>query len=257
MLKKIIVIKLGGSTFNSQGTILEDLVSLQREGIAIVVVHGGAQRVSEWLGRLGIATQFINGLRVTDAETLKVVVAVLAGLVNKELVLTLEAAGGKAIGLSGVDGSILEAKMRNDELGYTGEVIKVNPKPIETILEAGYIPVIAPLSLQAGGGGLLNINGDHAAGEIAAAIEAEKLLFLTDVEGVYDSSGNLLQRLSFREVKELLGNVVASGGMIPKLEACLRALPKINVARIIDGRVPHILLKEKDGGEKGTTIVKE
>jgi acetylglutamate kinase len=194
---------------------------------------------------------------VTDAETLKVVVAVLAGLVNKELVSAIESAGGRAIGLSGVDGNLLEAKVKNGELGYTGEIIRANPEPIKAILEAGYIPVIAPASLRADGAGMLNVNGDPAAGEIAAAIKAERLIFLTDVEGVYNGSGKLLPRLSLNEVARLLESGVASGGMIPKLEACIRAFPKVAMARIIDGRVPHILLKEKDGGEGGTTIVSE
>ncbi len=258
-LNKILVIKLGGSTLGSHDTIVADLVTLQKKGMLPVVVHGGADMVTDWLGRLGISTRFVKGLRVTDAETLKVVVAVLAGLVNKELVAAIEALGGKAIGLSGIDGGLLQAKVKDAEMGYVGEVVKVNPAPLTTILEAGFIPIIAPLSLQSPSESgekvnILNVNGDTAAGEIAAALGAEKLVFLTDVAGIYDSSGKLIPKLSLVEATNLLTSRIASGGMIPKIEACLRALPAVPITRIIDGRLPHALLKELEGRGEGTTI---
>ena len=251
---KPIVIKLGGSTFGSQDTILEDLVSLQKRGKQLVVVHGGGELITDWLKRLGIPTRFVGGLSVTDAETLKVVAAILAGLANKELVAAIQALGGKALGLSGVDGGLLEATIKDVELGYVGEVVKVNSAPLFPIFEAGYMPVIAPLSFQPSTGVLLNVNGDTAAGAIAAEIGAERLIFLTDVAGVCDSSGKLIPRLSPKEARALLDSGIASGGMIPKLEACLRALPRVSVTRIIDGRVPHALVEEIEGKGKGTTI---
>ena len=145
---KVIVIKLGGSTLGNHDTTLEDLVTLQQKGVLPVVVHGGGNEVTDWLGRLGISTRFVNGLRVTDAETLKVVTAILAGLVNKELVATIEALGGKAIGLCGIDGGLLQAEVKDIEMGYVGEIVRVNPEPLTAVLKAGFIPVIAPLSLQ-------------------------------------------------------------------------------------------------------------
>jgi acetylglutamate kinase len=256
---KPLVIKIGGSTFGSGDTTVEDLVALQKRGVPLVVVHGGGNAVSDWLGRLGITTSFVRGLRITDLETLKVVTAVLAGLVNKELVSTVWCSGGKAVGLSGVDGGLILAKNRTPELGYTGEELKVNVAVIEVLLEAGYIPVIAPVSLGLLEGSdmdtnLLNVNGDTAAGEIAAALKAEKLIFLTDVPGLYDSSKKLIHELSPGDAKELVASGVASGGMVAKIEACLMALTKVPVARIIDGRVSHALLNEVEGKGDGTTI---
>ena len=256
---KPLVIKIGGSTFGSGDTTVEDLVALQKRGVPLVVVHGGGNAVSDWLGRLGISTSFVRGLRITDLETLKVVTAVLAGLVNKELVSTVWRLGGKAVGLSGVDGGLMLAKNKTPELGYTGEELKVNVAVIEMLLEAGYIPVIAPVSLGSIEGSnvdinLLNVNGDTAAGEIAAALKAEKLIFLTDVPGLYDSSKKLIYKLSPGDAKELVVSGVASGGMVAKIEACLMALTKVPVARIIDGRVSHALLNEVEGKGDGTTI---
>lgn len=257
---KPIVVKLGGSTLGSHDTTLEDLITLQKRKVPVVVVHGGGKEITEWLGRLNIPTRSVRGLRVTDAETLKVVVAVLAGLVNKELVAAIESHGGHAIGLSGVDGGLLQAQVKDAELGYVGEVVKVNPTPLTAALGINYIPLVAPLGLQltaesGEAGSILNINGDTAAGEIAAALGAEKLIFLTDVAGVCDKSGNLIPRLSAEEARGLIASGVASGGMIPKLEACLSALSTVSVTRIIDGRAPHALLREVEGGEGGTTVV--
>ena len=256
-MKKPIVVKIGGSTLGRHDTTLEDLVALQKEGRTLVVVHGGASIVSEWLSRLGIPTKFEKGLRVTDKQSLDVVAAVLCGLVNKELVIGIQALGGRAIGLSGVDGGFIEARIKDAALGYVGEVVKVNPEPIEAILKGGYIPIIAPLGLAAKGrkSEKLNVNGDPAAGDIAAALEAERLIFLTDVPGILDSSGVLLPRLSADEASALIGSGVVSGGMIPKVEACLRALSTVPVTQIVDGREPHALLQALSGKGDGTTIV--
>jgi acetylglutamate kinase len=254
-----IAVKIGGSTLGSTDTTIEDLVTLQKRGVPLVVVHGGANVVSSWLGRLGIVTSFVRGLRITDLETLKVVTAVLAGLVNKELVSAIWRSGGKAVGLSGADGGLILAKNKTPELGYTGEELKVNVAVIEILLKAGYIPVIAPVSLGLLEGSdadtnLLNVNGDTAAGEIAAALKVEKLIFLTDVPGLYDNSKNLIRRLNPQDARELIDYGVASGGMVAKIEACLLAMTKVPLTRIIDGRVPHALLDEFEGKGDGTTI---
>jgi len=254
-----LVIKIGGSTLGSTDTTVEDLVTLQKQGVSLVVVHGGGNAVSDWLARLSIPTSFIRGLRVTDLETLKVVTAVLAGLVNKELVSAIWRAGGMAVGLSGVDGGLILAKNKTKELGYTGQELIINVAVIEILLKAGYIPVIAPVSLGLSEGSdadtnLLNVNGDTAAGEIAAALKVEKLIFLTDVPGIYDRSDKLIRKLNPKSAREMIKNGVASGGMVAKVEACLLALSKIKVARIIDGRAPHALLDEVEGKGDGTTI---
>jgi len=240
-----IVIKIGGSTLGKHDTTLEDLVRLQKQGLSLAVVHGGGQEISAWLAKLGISTSFVNGLRVTDAETLKVVAAVLGGLVNKELVVDIQALGGKAIGLSGADGNLLRASPKNSELGYTGEIVKVDPEPLRLLLQAGYIPVVAPISISLAEGEattLLNVNGDAAAGEIAAALGAETLIFLTDVDGIHDESGNVVPRLNLNEARKMLASGAVSGGMIPKVEASIKALPTVPTVRVIDGRMPHALL---------------
>ena len=259
MKKEITVVKIGGSTLGNHDTTLEDLVELQKQGKSLVVVHGGAKVTSGWLARLGISTSFMNGLRVTDAETLRVVAAVLGGLVNKELVVAIQALGGKAIGLSGSDGNLLRATIKSPELGYVGEIMAVDPAPLRLLLEKGYMPVVAPISFGSVGDRvtLLNINGDAAAGEIAAALAAEKLIFLTDVDGICSASGKVISKLNIAEVKALLNSEVASGGMIPKIEACLKALTTVPLVRIIDGKLPHALLNETKNGIGGTTIVPE
>lgn len=259
MRSKTIVVKIGGSTLGNHDTTLQDLVKLQKEGVHLVVVHGGAQEVSNWLAMLGIPTNFVKGLRVTDAETLKVVTAILGGLVNKELVVGIQALGGNAIGLSGADGGLLRAKAKNSELGYAGEIVSVDPTSLRLLLEAGYMPVVSPVSSGFVGEQttLLNVNGDAAAGEIAAALTAQRLIFLTDVNGVYNESGKRLPRLSIAEAKGMLASSTASGGMIPKIEACLRALTTVSLARIIDGTKSHALLKEMENAEEGTSIVAE
>lgn len=242
----------------SQDTTIEDVVSLQRQGKSLVIVHGGGKIITDWLEKRGIPTRFVNGERVTDEATLEVVVSVLAGLVNKEIVADINALGGMAIGISGVDGGLIEGRIKDRELGYIGEVVKVNLSPLEALLKSGYIPVVAPVSLNAGkpekAPRVLNINADAVAGEVAAAIGAERLIILTDVVGVCDQSGNLLPRLSPDEAEALLASGVASGGMIPKIKACLRALSGTPLTRIIDGRQPQALLREIEGKGGGTTI---
>lgn len=257
--KEVVVVKLGGSTLGSHDTTLYDLVALQKRGILCVLVHGGANVVTEWLDRLRMKTRFVKGLRVTDGETLKVVVAILAGLVNKQLVAAITAHGGKALGLCGIDGGLIEASVKDAEMGYVGEVVRVNPASLKAVLQAGFIPVVAPLSIESSpapgeNGFILNVNGDTAAAGIAAALGADKLVFLTDVVGIKDGSGGLITHLSRQEAGDLILSGVASGGMIPKIEACLQALPSVSVARIINGKLPHALIREADGAMEGTTI---
>jgi acetylglutamate kinase len=259
---KVIVVKLGGATLGSHDTAIEDIVKLQKQGKSLVVVHGGGKVITDWLEKQGISTRFVHGERVTDETTLEVVISVLAGLVNKEIVAAISSLGGKAIGISGVDGALIQGRIKDKELGYIGEVVKVNPAPLETLLKSGYIPVVAPVSLYAvdkpdKAPRVLNINADAVAGEIAAATGAERLIFLTDVVGVCDQSGNLLPNLSPDEAEALMASGVASGGMIPKIKACLKALSGTATACIIiDGRQPHALLNEIEGHGIGTTIQK-
>ena len=255
-----IVVKIGGSTLGSHDTSLRDLVKLQQEGREVVVVHGGGNVISQWMQRQGLAPRFVGGLRVTDAPSLEIVVAVLTGLINKELVSMMQEFGGRAVGLSGIDGCMIEAKIGNPELGFVGEVTNVNSDLIRALLDSGYIPIIAPLGVHVrdgseNAGSPLNINGDTVAGELAYALEAERLILLTDVTGVMDGGGRVIRRLDRRRANILFNSGVVQGGMIPKLAACLRALERSPVANIIDGRQPNALLDCVRGDSSGTTIV--
>lgn len=257
-IDKVIVVKIGGSTLGQHDTTLEDIVELQKRGFNLVVVHGGGKVITEWLARGGASSQFVKGERVTDKAGLEVVTAVLAGLVNKELVASINGLGGKAIGISGADGALIQGKIKDAALGYVGTIVKVNIAPLEALLRAGYVPLISSVSMNAerpeAAPPLLNVNADTAAGEIAAAIRAEKLIFLTDVAGICDASGGLLSALSAPEAGVLIASGVASGGMIPKIKAGLKALSYNAIIRIIDGRQPHALLHEVEGQAGGTTI---
>lgn len=258
-MKKVMVVKIGGSTLGGQDTTFEDIVYLQQQGRALVVVHGGAKVVTEWLNRQGTPTRMVHGERVTDRPALEMVTAVLGGLVNKEIVATINTLGGRAVGICGADGALIQSRLRDDNMGYVGAVVKVDVGPLKILLKAGYVPVVAPLGLYAfdrpgNAPRLLNINGDTLAGEIAAAIGAEELIFLTDVPGIRDRQGKLLPRLTPREAEALMASGEASGGMIPKIKSCLKALSRISVTRIIDGRQPHALLREVERRGEGTTI---
>lgn len=256
-----IVVKIGGSTLGSHDTSLKDLVTLQKQGLNVVVIHGGGNVISEWMQRQGIPPRFVNGLRVTDAPSLDIVVAVLTGLINKDLVCLLHQLGGQAIGISGIDGGILEAHIANPELGFVGEITRVNHKPIQTITSSGFIPMIAPLAMHQHDGSPhagkpLNINGDTVAGEVARAMNAERIIFLTDVAGVMDGNGRVLNNLDRRRANILRQSGVIRGGMIPKLEACLIALENVPQAEIIDGTQPEALLNCVQGNSTGTKIVR-
>jgi len=253
------VVKIGSVALSSEDTSVDDIVALQKQGKRMIVTHGGGKLVSKWLEKQGLTTKFIHGERVTDQASLEVVIAVLSGLVNKEIVSSIQNRGGQAIGISGIDGGLIQAKIKNADLGYVGIVTKVNTELLEMLLDAGYIPVVSPISLhpvpEAREMGL-NINADDVAGEIAAAVGAERLVLLTDVAGVCDQSGKLLPRLSIDEAEALIASGVASGGMIPKIKACLKALAGAATACIIDGRKPYALLGEvEESGGGGTKIV--
>lgn len=253
-----IVIKIGGSTLGSHDTTLHDLVTLQRQGINSVVVHGGGKIISDWMAKQGVMPRFVRGLRVTDAPSLDIVVAVLTGLINKNLVASMVELGARSIGISGADDGMLRANIRDPELGLVGDIVNVNTDPIKAVLESGCIPIIAPVGVKMGEDGtaptLLNINADTAAGEIAAALNASRLVFLTDVQGVLDTTRRLIPRLTERQARGLISSNVAAGGMIPKLEACLTALHSGGVSHIIDGREPSALIDVVSGATLGTRI---
>ncbi|MDA1226336.1 MAG: acetylglutamate kinase [Chloroflexi bacterium] len=258
-----IVVKIGGSTLGNHDTTLQDLLELQREGMNPVVVHGGGKIISEWMEKQGVRPRFVRGLRVTDEPSLDIVVAVLTGLINKNLVASLVNMGAKAMGISGADGGMLRAEIKDSELGLVGNVVSVNTDPIWAIMNAGCIPVIAPVAMLVGEDSpdhnnfeatLLNINADTAAGEIASALNAERLVFLTDVDGVLDNSRRLIPRLTERQAIGLIRSNVAAGGMIPKLEACVTALKAGGIAQIIDGRKPLALKDTVAGKTFGTRV---
>ena len=254
-----IVVKIGGSTLGEHDTTLRDLVALQKDGMNPVVVHGGGKTISDWMAAQNVRPVFKDGLRVTDEDSLKIVVAVLAGLINKELVSQIAAEGGRAIGLSGADGGMLTARVKDPALGYVGEVMSVDTGAIDAAVSAGYIPVIAPVA-RCGpespiyANSLMNINADTAAGEIAVALSARRLYFLTDVEGVLDRGRRLISRVTERQAAALTSAGTISGGMIPKIEACVRALQAGGQSHIIDGRQPGALRQSIDGELLGTRI---
>jgi len=257
-MEQVNVIKIGGSTLGSEDSTLDDLVALQRQGRLCVVVHGGGKVITDWLGKMGAGTTFIQGERVTDQATLGVVAAVLAGLVNKEIVAALVCRGGKAAGLSGVDGGTVRGKIKDEKMGFLGTPVQVDTTLIRNLLAAGYIPVVAPISLNDGlpasGPQILNINADTVAAAIAAALESPELIFLTDVDGIRGADGKILPRLSSDAARELIASGVASGGMVPKINACLRAASRNVAARIVDGRQPHALRQCVEGQGGGTVI---
>lgn len=250
------VVKLGGSTLGAHDSSLADIAAARREGVPIVVVHGGGPTVSAWLARAGMHAEFVRGLRVTDAASLEIVVAVLAGLVNKQLVAELSALGAPAVGLSGADSLMLQARRHDAELGFVGKIERVNPYAVEELLRLGHLPVIAPIAIETEGGRaqLLNTNADTAAGALAAALRAERLVFLTDVDGVLDADGRVLPRLSASDARALIASGVAAGGMIPKLEAGIRAASAGCATRIVNGGAPGALAAARSAGG-GTTIV--
>lgn len=256
LVNKTIVIKLGGNALDEQETILQDIVWLRSLRANPVLVHGGGPHISAWLKRIGKETRFINGLRVTDDETMTVARMVLVGQINQELVRLIAKLGGRAIGLSGLDGAMIRAWREDEALGLVGRVdsTSLDLRPIQMLIERGYIPVIAPVALGEHGE-CLNINADTVAAEIARAMHAEKLILLTNVIGICDRAGNLISELTVSKTLDLIEQGVITGGMIPKVHACIHALDTVHRTHIIDGRIPHVLIRElfTDGGA-GTMI---
>ena len=261
---KTIVVKYGGNAMTSEDLkeqVMEDIVLLSMVGIRVVLVHGGGPELSGLMQRLGKKPEFIDGLRVTDKETIDMAQMVLAGKINKSLVNLLQMKGGQAIGLSGMDGRLIEAKIRDPKYGYVGDVTKINGDVITTLLDSGYIPVISTLGCDTEGN-TYNINGDTGAGKIASAIGAERLIMMTDIEGIMrdrEDPYSLISSLTIEEAEQLTKEGVISGGMIPKVRCCTDALNEgVKAAVIIDGRVPHAVLMEilTDEGA-GTLFTKE
>ncbi len=247
---KTVVVKYGGSAMEDEALkkeVMGDVVLLTLVGVKIVLVHGGGPEISATLKKLGKESTFVGGLRVTDKETVEVAQMVLAGKVNKGLVNLIQNVGGRAVGISGMDGHLIEAKMLDESLGYVGEIVAIHPEPIRDLLEKGYIPVVSTLGCDKAGN-VYNINADTAAAYIAGALQAESLINMTDTKGVLSNAADpqsLIPRLSLGEIPALQASGVITGGMIPKLECCAHAVEKgANRAFIIDGRVPHAILIE-------------
>jgi acetylglutamate kinase len=247
---KTVVVKYGGSAMEDtafQKAVMGDVVLLTLVGVKIVLVHGGGPELSAMLKRLGKESSFVDGLRVTDQETVDVAQMVLAGKVNKGLVNLIQNVGGTAVGLSGMDGHLIEARQLDEKLGFVGEIIAIHPAPIVDLLEKGYIPVVSTLGCDKEGN-VYNINADTAAAHIAAALKAESLINLTDTKGVLADAkdpASLITRIRLDEIAKLKSSGVITGGMIPKLECCAHAVEQgAKRAFIIDGRVPHSILIE-------------
>ena len=259
---KIVVVKYGGNAMVSEQLrqqVMEDIVLLWLVGVKVVLVHGGGPEISDMMNRLGKEPVFVDGLRVTDQETVDIVQMVLAGKINKTLVKLLEVKGGKAMGISGMDGNLIEAKMKRAELGFVGSITNVNIAPVMDLLEKGYIPVISTLGCDAAGN-TYNINGDTAAAYIAGALGAERLIMMTDIAGVLrdkNDPSTLIPELSIAEAIRLFEENVIAGGMIPKVECCVEALNRgVHNVIIMDGRVPHSILMEILTDEGAGTMVK-
>jgi acetylglutamate kinase len=257
---RCMVVKYGGHAMGEGGeSFAKDVVLLKQVGINPIVVHGGGPQIGEMLKRLGIKSSFVDGLRVTDRATMEIVEMVLAGSVNKEIVSLINVAGGSAVGLSGKDGNLIEARRlesASGDLGFVGEPAKINAKVLATLEHSEMIPVIAPVGVGRDGA-TYNINADTVAGAVAAAVGASRLLLLTDVPGVLDKEKRLLSELTISQVRALIADGTISGGMIPKVETCIEAVEGgVEGAVIIDGRVPHAILLELFTEGAGTLIRK-
>ena len=247
---KIIVVKYGGNAMINEElkeAVMEDIVLLALIGIKVVLVHGGGPEITEMLGKVGKKSEFVNGLRVTDKETVDIVQMVLAGKVNKNLVNIIQNKGGKAIGLCGVDGHLIEATCLDEKLGYVGEITSVNVEPIIDVIEKGYIPVISTVGCDCDGN-TYNINADTAAAKIAGELQAECLISMTDIEGILrdkNDPSTLISKIYVSDAPQLMKEGIISGGMIPKVNCCIESIRRgVKKVFIIDGRVPHSILIE-------------
>ena len=258
---KIVVIKYGGNAMINEELkqqVMEDIALLWLIGVKVVLVHGGGPEISDVMKKFGKEAVFVDGLRVTDKETVDIVQMVLAGKVNKSLVTLLQKKGGHAVGLSGMDGGLIEAKMKDERLGYVGKIVKIRPQPINDLLEKNYIPVISTVASDRDGHSY-NINGDTAAAYIAGALGAERLIMMTDIAGILrdkDDPDTLIPEITISEAKALYDEGVISGGMIPKVDCCIEAIHKgVKNVIIMDGRVPHSILMEILTDEGAGTMV--
>lgn len=261
---KIIVVKYGGNAMINEQIkeqVMEDIVLLHLIGVRIVLVHGGGPEINDLMNRLGKKPEFVEGLRVTDKETVDLVQMVLAGKVNKTLVNLLEMQGGKAMGISGMDGRLIEAEPKDERLGFVGNITRINISPVSDLLEKGYIPVVSTVGCDRKGN-TYNINGDTAAARIAGALGAERLIMMTDIAGVLTDKNDpttLISNLTVAEAKQLYASGVISGGMIPKVDCCIDAIEHgVKKVIIMDGCVPHSILMELLTNEgAGTMVTKE
>lgn len=247
---KIVVIKYGGNAMINEtlkNSVVHDIVLLRLIGVKVVLVHGGGPEITDMLARVGKETQFIDGLRVTDKETIEITQMVLAGKINKNLVNLIECCGGKSIGLSGIDGHMIQAEVKDEKLGYVGKITDINPQPILDVLEKDYIPVVSTVGCD-DKGNVYNINADTAAAKIAGALKAESLISLTDISGILmdkDDPDTLIPHITVEGTKKLIADGVISDGMIPKVECCTNAIKDgVKKVFIIDGRIPHSILIE-------------
>ena len=258
---KIVVVKYGGNAMTSEDLkqqVMEDIVLLYLIGVKIVLVHGGGPEITELLGKIRKESEFVDGLRVTDKETVDVVQMVLAGKINKSLVNLLEMKGAKAMGISGIDGHMIEAEIKDERLGFVGKITSVNVEPIADLLEKGYIPVVSTVGCDKAGN-VYNINADTAAAQIAGAMKAESLISMTDIAGILrdrDDPSSLIPLIDIGDAEALFREGIISGGMIPKVECSIDAI-RCGVKKVIimDGRVPHAILIETLTDEGAGTMV--
>ena len=260
---KIVVVKYGGNAMINEelkDSVMRDIVLMSLVGIRVVLVHGGGPEITNLLEQMGKETQFVDGLRVTDKETVEAVQMVLAGKINKTLVNLLQTRGGKAIGLCGIDGGMIQAKTKDERLGFVGEITAIEPQPILDVLEKGYIPVISTVACDAQGN-VYNVNADTAAARIAGELGAESLIAMTDISGILqdkDDPATLIPEIAVEEVWGLIESGVISGGMIPKVECCVEAIQwGVNKVFILDGRIPHAILIETLTNEGIGTMFKK
>lgn len=261
---KIVVVKYGGNAMINEklkDSVMKDIVLLSIVGVKVVLVHGGGPEITEMLSKIGKESQFVGGLRVTDKETVDVVQMVLAGKINKSLVNLIENKGGSAIGLSGIDGHMIEAKPKSEELGFVGDITNVNVKPILDVIEKGYIPVVSTVGCDSEGN-VYNINADTAAAKIAGELGAECLISMTDISGILkdkDDPSTLISVVKVNDAPKLVEDGTINGGMIPKVECCINAIKwGVKKVFIIDGRIPHSILIETLTNEGiGTMFIDE
>ena len=258
---KTVVIKYGGNAMVNEELkrqVMQDVVLSWLIGIKVILIHGGGPEISDLMGKLGKKSQFVDGLRVTDKETVDIVQMALAGKVNKSLVNLIEVAGGKGVGLSGVDGRLIEAKIRDEKLGYVGDITKINTALIEDLLDNGYIPIISTVGCDKKGN-IYNVNADSAAASIAGALSAERLIMMTDIAGILenkDDASTLIPEISVSKARDLMKNGIVSDGMIPKVNCSIEAIEKgVKNVIIMDGRVPHSILIELLTDEGAGTMI--